>query len=267
MNKQDIINIIFAVSLIALFIFYMKCNRDNFAVCTSGCVGEGLYNPNLLPPNKNQQQINVPMGTIQNSFLSSDSNNNLSLVTSFDVPIGSIMMWASTDATTLPVGWLFCDGSNVTIGNTQYALPMICGKFVVGAGDGKNSGWASYDVGDLGGEEVHQLSIAELPAHNHPIYQNVFGTTSVGCSGSTEGVGCGITTGCGDYGCSSSYASLQYASSSKVGPTSPFIGNTGSYQAFNNMPPYYGLAFIIKVCNGPVSDTATVQGNGMNNST
>jgi microcystin-dependent protein len=82
-----------------------------------------------------------------------------------------------------PAGWLPCDGSVVSqaaypdlyaaLGTTwgpdgggNFTLPDLRGKSPVGSGTG--AGLSPRAVGAVGGEEQHQLAIAEMPSHNHP---------------------------------------------------------------------------------------------------
>jgi len=67
------------------------------------------------------------------------------------VPRGVIVMWSGSIAT-IPSGWALCDGANGT--------PDLRDRFVVGAG-------SSYSVGATGGENIHTLTVAEMPSHNH----------------------------------------------------------------------------------------------------
>jgi len=71
------------------------------------------------------------------------------------VPVGAIIMW-SGDPTKLPAGWVLCDGNNRT--------PDLRDRFVVGY----NPNNPDYnEVKKTGGEAKHNLSIAEMPAHDH----------------------------------------------------------------------------------------------------
>lgn len=81
-----------------------------------------------------------------------------------------------------PSGWLACDGSQVSqasypnlyaaLGTTWgpdggglFTLPDLRGRSLVGSGTG--AGLSARSVGDTGGEENHQLTVAEMPSHTH----------------------------------------------------------------------------------------------------
>ena len=150
---------------------------------------------------------------------------------------GIIVMWSGS-ITTIPVGWALCDGSNGT--------PDLRSKFVVGASSPNTpyaqSATASPNypglwlaprgVGDQGGEENHLLTVNEIPSHTHPVnYQGV------GCSGPY----C-ATAGNGNPGFS---GGLNYSN-----PTNSQLliaSATGGGAVHNNMPPFYALAYIIKL--------------------
>lgn len=92
--------------------------------------------------------------------------------------VGDVKM---TVRTTPPLGWLLCDGSEVSRttyavlfsyigesfgvgdGSTTFNLPDFRGRSPLGAGQGV--GLSNRDVGDSGGEEEHQLNINEMPSH------------------------------------------------------------------------------------------------------
>ena len=76
-----------------------------------------------------------------------------------------------------PRGWAFCEGQLLPInqnqalfsllgttyggnGQTNFALPDLRGRMVIGSGDG-------YVLGQIGGEAAHTITQAEMPAHNH----------------------------------------------------------------------------------------------------
>ncbi|MBF0619726.1 MAG: tail fiber protein [Candidatus Omnitrophica bacterium] len=104
------------------------------------------------------------------------------------VPAGTIVPWPSLS---IPAGWLMCDGQAASrldhadlfkvIGtaygagdlSTTFNLPDLRGRTVVGL-DNMGTGAANVIVGawadKIGGtygEEEHQLTIAEMPAHGH----------------------------------------------------------------------------------------------------
>jgi microcystin-dependent protein len=99
---------------------------------------------------------------------------------SFEMPAGSIMQFISDIA---PNGWLLCDGSELPISQyknlynvinntygeaslpTHFKLPDFRGRVPVGAGEG--NGLSKRDLGELGGEEKHKLTLSEMPIHNH----------------------------------------------------------------------------------------------------
>lgn len=86
------------------------------------------------------------------------------------MPLGAIMIWSGTDGT-VPTGWHICDGG--TYGGL--VSPDLRDRFVIGAGGdyavGATGGPATYNgtIAPTGTVTVgdHQLTTAELPAHNH----------------------------------------------------------------------------------------------------
>lgn len=129
------------------------------------------------------------------------------------VPVGMISMWAGTVA---PPGWALCDGGG------SPARPDLRSRFVVGYDPGD----ADYDaIGDTGGSKMHTLSALELPAHSHNINE---AKRSTGSSGASRVSDIGI---------------------SPVDATNTMrsTANTGGGQAHENRPPYYTLAYIIKL--------------------
>ena len=64
-------------------------------------------------------------------------------------------MWNGL-STSIPDGWKLCDGTNGT--------PNLSGRFIVGIG---SNGESSYSLGDDDGEDFHQLTVSEMPSHNH----------------------------------------------------------------------------------------------------
>lgn len=93
--------------------------------------------------------------------------------------IGEIRLFTGNFA---PQNWAFCDGSLMNIayheaiytilgttyggdGYTTFALPDLRGRIPIGTGQGP--GLPNISLGQVGGTEMHTLSPAEMPAHNH----------------------------------------------------------------------------------------------------
>ena len=135
---------------------------------------------------------------------------------------GMIIMFTGTTA---PSGWAFCDGTNGT--------PDLRGRFIVASQDMSKTGTTSqsgpginanngelglgqtYQPGDIGGENAHQLTIDELAIHNHSLSNQIQGGgSSVGGGGSNT--------------------------------VSTTTGSKGGDKYHENRPPYYALAYIMK---------------------
>lgn len=126
------------------------------------------------------------------------------------VPTGVIMSWPSS---TVPDGWLLCDGRPVSRtdqaglfavlgitygagnGSTTFNLPDLRGRTVVGLDNMGGSEahvikrpWAR-SLGGVFGEEEHQLTIAEMPAHTHDTRGTYVHYVTVGPNGSMENTG------------------------------------------------------------------------------
>jgi hypothetical protein len=143
--------------------------------------------------------------------VSVDNDGNLN---TFEFPKGIIVAW-SGDINKIPDGWAICNGINGT--------PDLRGKFILGANpnSNKNSSFMVNETGSSGGEEKHTLTIEEMPRHNHP---EVFNETG---HGGSEGHW---------------YESGGYRLKAKNHKSF-----TGGDRPHNNMPPYYALAYIMKL--------------------
>jgi microcystin-dependent protein len=171
-----------------------------------------------------QSQVNTISGNITTQLL---------------LPAGSIMAYGGTS---VPSGYLACDGSNVSRttysslfsaigttwgagnGSTTFSVPDLRRRSPVGSG-GDSTAQLSNTVGSTGGAETVTLTTTEMPAHTHG--GNTGGpSTSVFESGSTWG----LSTGTG------------------VGVTghTHTISSQGGGGAHNNYHPAAIVAFIIK---------------------
>lgn len=110
-------------------------------------------------------------------------------------------------ADAVPDGWALCDGTNGT--------PNLLGRFVLGSN-------AVHGVGEIGGEEKVTLTVDQMPSHNHD-YSRSSSTVEV-----TKTPGTNTTV-----------RSLLRDSFKTE--------STGNSNPHNNMPPYYTLAYIMKL--------------------
>lgn len=134
-------------------------------------------------------------------------------------PKGIIVMW---NGTTPPSGWALCDGNNNT--------PDLRGRFVLGynPNGGKLPEVPGYDynfIGSNGGSQVHRLTINQMPNHSHSLAIDR-PVLSHNCWKGGDCSGPRLVEDGAWYGNTNS------------------VGGDGSH---NNMPPYYVLAYIIKL--------------------
>ena len=190
------------------------------------------------------------------SVPTSDGSGDLSMDTELDTPSGLIVLWSGS-LTDIPSGWSLCDGEDGT--------PDLRDRFVVGAGDG-------YAVDATGGEEQVSLSSSEMPSHSHGdgslstdshshgsgsystgtdgdhshSYHNRSINTFEAASGSNEHVPGGLqdatTESAGSH--SHSVSGSSSSSSAGVSGSTSSRGGSGSHE---NRPPYYALAYIMKL--------------------
>lgn len=185
-----------------------------------------------------------------------------------DAPVGHILSYMGNTA---PAHYLVCDGAEYNIadyldlanhfkkefgsvnyfggdGTSTFAVPDLRGRMLLSKDDVSN-------IGAIGGEKEHLLSISEMPSHGHNVFiynnnnQNYYAysysdptiskdliqNTSGGRMSSvtwnktafkTAGIALGNDYGTGDHSGITSYA--------------------GNSEAHNNMPPYMSVLFCIK---------------------
>lgn len=128
-------------------------------------------------------------------------------------PKGGIIMWSGS-ISSIPKGWALCDGTNGT--------PDLRDRFIVGATQDDNGVAKTNVKGSLmitGGESQHQLTINEIPSHTH-----------------SEGK------------CLGSGGTTDFKGGSSENPWgSGETGSAGGGQPHENCPPFYSLAFIVKL--------------------
>ena len=137
-----------------------------------------------------------------------------------------------------PKGWMVCNGALLPInqwqalfsllgttyggnGQTNFALPDLRGRAPMHVG-------GAYPQGQLGGEQAHTLSSAELPQHSHAVTAG--GTASTAAPAGARWA-----------------ASVQpvFGSTPTVAMAPSAVSSAGSSQAHDNMPPYLVINFCI----------------------
>ena len=165
-------------------------------------------------------------------------------------PVGTVSPFiGSTDF--VPKNWLLCDGSYVSIDaypdlfrligsiygevlDGRFKLPDFRGRTIFGAGAGDSL--STRLIGEFGGEEQHQLTITEMPSHNH---RPAIGTND-GVDhwwGSDNRIG---------------NPNFDYDGNNTTKPADGFIApsyktnSVGGNSPHNNMPPYSVANWIIR---------------------
>lgn len=152
------------------------------------------------------------------------------------VPRGVIQMWSGA-IDDIPLGWALCAGGTVTAADgTEMPVPDLRDRFVVGAG-------YSYSVGDTGGAAQVTLTVEQLPPHSHQGTTSEAGAHTHTYSGSTGHMIAGLGGG----------AALSYPATARQTSESGLHSHTfttqatGGGQPHENRPPYYALAYIMKL--------------------
>jgi len=137
------------------------------------------------------------------------------------IPTGGIILWSGSVGA-IPTGWALCNGSNGT--------PDLRSRFVVGAG-------SAYNVAATGGSAdsvvpLHSHSITD-PGHIHGAGITAPGTIAHAPTSSSI---MGASSGIQGY--------RNYISSAVTGIT---VNSSGQSGVNANLPPYYALAYIMKI--------------------
>ena len=117
------------------------------------------------------------------------------------------------------------------------------GRTPIGAGQGLSPLLSMRTLGERIGAETHQLSVAELPSHQH---ESPY-PTNAGSSGSdnfTEPFGYGRTAS--QTGQNVELYNMHPDAAAEGNEVHPYVSATGSGAAHNNMQPSLAINFIIK---------------------
>ena len=212
---------------------------------------EHFANDDLSNVDNDNLLSKLPMDSLAKTDLSNISQDILmeKLPTqTFGCPVGSAFAYMGQ---LIPEGYLLLDGS--TVGDedsgAKYAgadykelyhlfsqdgweasevlkLPDCRGRGIIGSGHG--DGLTARTFGEIGGEELHQLTVAEMPAHGH--------ITLDGYTPPTSGINSINANDASAGGHGAFPINRVYKESS----------HTGGNQPHNNMPPYIAMNWIIK---------------------
>lgn len=185
---------------------------DNNAINTLAALAKDLQSPAgvTIPGYLNATDLNVS-NKLTVKDLQVDGVSNLT-------PKGGIIAWKPTIANIEnkvlipPPTWALCDGSNGT--------PDLRGRFILGSGHG--AGLINRVLDTSGGFETVTLTEAQMPAHTHAYSYSDFNDGRV--SGGNN-------------------ANILYDGHVRWNNTNPVGGN----QPHENMPPFYVLAYIMKL--------------------
>lgn len=155
------------------------------------------------------------------------------------VPSGTIVMW---NGTTIPDGWALCDGTNGT--------PDLRGMFIVGY-DPSDPDYNS--TGKTGGEKTHTLTITEMPQHRH----SYSGSTTTDGSHQHDYYdyfwqpsGSGYNVDENDIFSDNQVSGFSDSTDPAGSHSHSYSGDTsyrGGSSPHENRPPFYALAFIMKL--------------------
>lgn len=137
-----------------------------------------------------------------------------------NVPVGGIIMWSGL-ITSIPSGYALCDGNDGT--------PNLTDRFVIGAG-------GAYTIGESGGSadavlvsHTHTATVTD-PGHTHDANADGGSTNANGPNFRRE------NNNTGDLVTESATTGITVSNSTEG------VSGTGA-----NLPPYYALAYIMKV--------------------
>lgn len=144
-----------------------------------------------------------------------------------------------------PVGWAMCNGQLLPIqqnaalfsllgttfggdGKVTFALPDLRGRVPISSGQGP--GLQNYSLGATGGAEQVTLSVAQIPAHTHPLQVHSGKGNKTNPSGNLLANGA-------DYSDQAANATADATA----------IGVSGASAAHENRQPYLALNWIISL--------------------
>lgn len=181
--------------------------------------------------------VRASVNNVPNTLVARDANGNVNIQgANFNgsIPIGGIIMWSGG---TIPANWALCDGQTAN----NITTPDLRDRFIVCSG-------STYTIGSTGGLNSVTLTMSQIPQHSHggttgndfPDHQHKVHNVErrVPASPSQTSVLAFNEINFGNAGSLTSGATSRHSHS---------ISAEGGGQAHENRPPYYALAFIMRV--------------------
>ena len=234
---------------------YLK--KENVRISAYGTDYPQAYTTRSLAPGVGVEQYTwsdfAPVATnAQLAALIAEHTLQISLLA--PPPLGVVQMFAGTSP---PTNYLLCEGQQLPVAEYpalyaaisaaypavggQFRLPDLRGKFIVGF----HPTDTEYNaVGKTGGEKAHTLTAAELPEHKHKLWMQ-YGGFRHG-DGGTKYTPVGLIGYNSDNG--SALTSMSRAGETEGGnDRAASLSLTPKGVAHENRPPYYTLAYIMRV--------------------
>ena len=204
-----------------------------------GNVGIGTDNPTV------KLEVHGDVGFVGKTYVSEVEYVDPAM--SYLVPAEAIIMWSGSS---LPPGWSLCDGYNGT--------PDLRDRFIVGSG-------MSYTVGNTGGQNQVTLNQAQTPLKNHRHYLSLSTNTNGSHSHWTEGSSANNLAHRHRYYSGNTTVDIHKSpdNDDKDWRGTFHTNNTGNHShsvsgntnytndsgasPHENRPPFYALAFIMKL--------------------
>ncbi|MBS7255794.1 phage tail protein [Flavobacterium branchiicola] len=153
-----------------------------------------------------------------------------------------------------PANWAFCNGASISIaenetlfaligttyggdGQVKFNLPDLRGRVPVGTGQGP--GLPNVVLGQVGGAETANMSIGQMPTHNHVATGSIAlpATNSAGNTGSPTGnILAGLTQ---------AYNTTDGGDTLKAGTSAVTLAPTGNGGPFTIIQPFLATNYII----------------------
>ncbi len=147
------------------------------------------------------------------------------------IPIGGIIMWSGSIAS-IPTGWALCNGSNGT--------PNLVDRFIVGSG-------SAYAIGATGGSAnstlvSHSHSVTSISDPGNHYHNGGSGITQMGFDVRGNGDATRI-----DFNDGPPFDGIVYDMGAGSHTHNITLSTEGSSATNANLPPYYALAFIMRL--------------------